>query len=385
MILSEGERVFGRFRIERTLSAREGSETYLAADEASGARAVVRALRLRGAARKAVELFEREAQVLAALSHPGIPRLLAHGHEERQGDVVFLLGKEYVPGETLAERVAREPLDVRGAAAIAAAIAEVLAAVHGRIPPVVHRDVKPSNVVLREDGGVSLIDFGAVTDPGRFAEGGSTIVGTFGYIAPEQVVGDAGPAADLYALGATLLFALTGRDPASLPREGLRVAVAQVLPEGPMARLIAQLLEPDPRQRPPSAEAVRARLVALAGAPPVAPDAPGPEDARARWHAVRAAWGDDAVHDGFIAWCAERELLPFAGQCYRGVLEKDPENPEALRARGRILAQAQALLAVASQSRLDWKRISTVARAATLIVLTGALIFGIYLILTWNR
>jgi serine/threonine protein kinase len=85
----------------------------------------------------------------------------------------------------LAERVARSPLDTHEAASLGANLAEVLAYLHSRIPPVVHRDLKPSNLVLRDDGAVSLIDFGAVTNPARTGDLGSTIVGTYGYIAPD--------------------------------------------------------------------------------------------------------------------------------------------------------------------------------------------------------
>jgi serine/threonine protein kinase len=105
---------------------------------------------------------------------------------------------------------------------------------HARVPPVLHRDIKPANVILRPDGAPVLVDFGAVRTVFRAAaEGGSTVVGTFGYMPFEQYMGQASPASDLYALGATLLHVITGRGPAEFatPRRRGRGARAD-LPGG---------------------------------------------------------------------------------------------------------------------------------------------------------
>jgi len=88
--------------------------------------------------------------------------------------------------------------------------ADTLGYLHGRAPPIVHRDLKPGNVIRRPDGSFAFIDFGAVRDRMK-PEGGSTVVGTFGYMAPEQFQGRAMPASDVYAMGATALSLLTGQ------------------------------------------------------------------------------------------------------------------------------------------------------------------------------
>ena len=90
---------------------------------------------------------------------------------------------------------------------IATGLLGVLDYLHGRAPPVIHRDIKPSNVLLRPDGTPALIDFGGMRAWQPAGAAGATVVGTFGYMAPEQAAGQATPASDLYALGATLLHA----------------------------------------------------------------------------------------------------------------------------------------------------------------------------------
>src|SRR5690606_30253023 len=118
---------------------------------------------------------------------------------------------------------------------------------------------KPSNILLRSDGTAVLIDFGGVraawTAPGSE---GATVVGTFGYMAPEQVAGQSGPASDLYSLGATLLHLVTGHPPGNFPFVAGRIEVPVDLPTDPaLAGLIEALLRADPRDRPGSVQAAR--------------------------------------------------------------------------------------------------------------------------------
>ncbi|HEY9839215.1 MAG: serine/threonine protein kinase [Candidatus Sericytochromatia bacterium] len=166
---------------------------------------------------KAQELFEREAGVLQHLQHPRLPRLLAYGIEAGQSFLIY----EFVPGESLAARLAAgwrptaaEVLD------LARQLLGILGWLHGHQPPIIHRDIKPSNLILSPPAELYLIDFGAVTLKLK-PEGGSTVAGTFGYMAPEQLSGRALPASDLYALGVTLIQLLSGRAPGELPSERL--------------------------------------------------------------------------------------------------------------------------------------------------------------------
>jgi hypothetical protein len=422
--LVTGARVAGRATIERLLASHDTSETYLATDDATGTKLVVRLLWLRGtAAWKKVELFEREAAVLAALDHPDVPRVLwshtctqasdgaleiaggasaedptSAGREppaERAEEVVFALAKTFVEGETLAERIARGPLSTAEVLRIGAQVADVLAYLHGRSPPIVHRDVKPSNVVLRPPHGhAAVIDFGSVADPARFGEGGSTLAGTFGYIAPEQVIGDASPKSDLYALGAMLLACLTGRAPSELPREGLRFAVERIVPDAPLARLLGELVAPDPRDRPRGAVEAATKLRALlavrtggaarewiVATKGLTVESEKGDGLDAAWSTVRERWQDEAAHDRFLRLCATQDQLAFAGHCYRSVLDEAPDDPIAKRGKDRVLAQALALLAAHATPRSDRTTLKKVVRAVVAFVtLVIAILTIVYMV-----
>jgi serine/threonine protein kinase len=197
---------------------------------------------------KDVELAEREARTLASLTHPNLPRYIEHFEEEG----ALYLVMEMVEGESLAALRARQRVSsVAEVTRMLHDIAAALRYLHGRAPAVIHRDLKPGNIIRRHDGSYALVDFGAVRDrlkPG----GGSTVVGTFGYMAPEQFQGRASPKSDLYGLAATALVMLTGVEPEDLPHVGLGIDVAKALPgsaPAPLVRALASMLNPDPDHR----------------------------------------------------------------------------------------------------------------------------------------
>jgi serine/threonine protein kinase len=194
---------------------------------------------------KDVELAEREAQVLSQLSHPLLPRYVTH--YEESGSLFLAMSK--VEGKTL--RDLRGSLGERDVILFLRDTAAVLAYLHGRAPPIIHRDIKPSNVIRNPAGHFVLVDFGSVQHQLR-PEGGSTVVGTFGYMAPEQFQGRAMPATDLYAVGATALSMLTGMDPDALPHKGLSLDVPTALGRrrsDPLCGLLSEALDADPDAR----------------------------------------------------------------------------------------------------------------------------------------
>lgn len=227
-------------------------------DPETGREAALKVFRLADADDwKALELCEREVAVLQRLDHPGIPRYLAHFRDDHGG---IQLLTELFEGRSLAEH-----LDAGGAFApgellgVLRQALDVLAYLHGHDPPIVHRDVKPANLLVASDGRLALIDFGSVKSALKPA-GGSTVVGTFGYMAPEQLHGQAGPASDLYSLGVTLTVLATGLLPEALPRTRLAIDHAQVMPPGPLRDVLAGMTRLAPEERLGTVAAVRDRL-----------------------------------------------------------------------------------------------------------------------------
>jgi serine/threonine protein kinase len=257
----DGPLIAGRFRLGPRLGKGSQGEIYLARDDkAKGAderEVVVKRLTPRGTW-KSFELFEREAKVLSQLRHAGVPRHLATV-EEPPG--TFNLVMQRVPGDNLRDLAARRRLSETELRDILVRCLEILDYLHTRTPAVIHRDIKPSNIVRAPDGKCALVDFGGVLDAAR-EKGGSTVVGTFGYIAPEQLHGQATPATDIYALGATIVALAGGIEPEDVPRKGLRMDLDRHLPSlDPALRdALMAMTDPEPDKRPQRARDVVALL-----------------------------------------------------------------------------------------------------------------------------
>lgn len=179
------------------------------------------------------ERFFREARLTSKLTHPNVVKVLSV--DESRGAIVY----EFVPGETLGAKLAREgPLEPMDAVRLCKQAASALVEAHAA--GILHRDIKPDNLLVAADGTLKVLDFGLA----RSAEGGGArtqtgaILGTPGYMPPEQVLGEkVGPAADIHALGATLFHLLTGR----LPYEGddaVELLRAALKGPPPMVRIV---------------------------------------------------------------------------------------------------------------------------------------------------
>ncbi len=262
----------GRYVVVGSLGSGSQGETLEAVDKREGRPVAIKRFTIRGAKSwKDVELAEREASVLSSLSHASLPRYIEHFEE---GGALYLV-MEKIDGETLASRRRRGAgLDQAQVLRFLEEAADCLRYLHGRAPPVVHRDIKPGNVILRPDGSYCLVDSGSVRDRLK-PEGGSTVVGTFGFMAPEQFQGRAAPASDVYAVAATALSLLSGSEPEDLPHKGLAIDVEGALRGQVDRKLIAALrsmLEPDPDRRATSVDAAL-RSAGLRQAPQASPRA----------------------------------------------------------------------------------------------------------------
>ncbi len=213
----EGER--GRYEVLGALGEGGMGATFVVRAEATGERLAAKVLRMdRVDDWKAVELFEREAKVLAGLDHPRIPKVVDTFRAD--GGTRLGLVQTLVNGRTL-----QSHLDEHRSVSAGELVdwlrqgLELLAFLHGRVPPVVHRDVTPRNLLVA-DGQLWLVDFGAVKTALSGQATVHTAVGTFGYMPPEQIMGQAGPGADMYALGVTFVALAAGLEPGRLPLDG---------------------------------------------------------------------------------------------------------------------------------------------------------------------
>lgn len=253
-----GELIRQRYQIIEVLGRGSTGITYRAEDTQTQKAVALKELSLRGLRDwKQLELFEREAQTLSKLSHPGIPAYLDYFQVDDEENRWFYLVQEIAPGQSLAAQVKQgwsaTETEVKQ---LAEKLLDILAYLHRFHPPIVHRDLKPQNVIVDADGQVFLVDFGAVQQVyhDTLAQG-STVVGTYGYMAPEQFRGQAVPASDLYALGATLLYVLTHQDPADFPQKRLKLEFRDRLSVSPeLADWLDSLLEPAVEDRLGSAQ-----------------------------------------------------------------------------------------------------------------------------------
>ena len=253
--------VDGRYRVERHLGSGAMGDVYLAWDQQLERRVALKFLRAATAAvdTSAVARFRAEARAAARLEHPHVATVYDTGEtDERQ----LFIAMAYYPGETLRERISRAPLALGDALRIGAQVASALAAAHAA--GIVHRDVKPANVLFDADGAARLADFGIaklLEAPELFTR--DAAVGTPAYMSPEQVRGDAvDPGADLWALGVMLHEMLTGHRPRAGATAAARTEALAAIDDG-VRTLVDRLLADDRAQRPAGAAAVRDALVAL--------------------------------------------------------------------------------------------------------------------------
>lgn len=198
-------------------------------------------------------VFRRESEILAKLNHRGIVKLTDKFYDS---DFMFLV-MEYVPGQNLSIILSNEgPLSSETVIKIGIQCCDVLEYLHGLTPPIIYRDLKPSNLILRPDGLVVFVDFGIAKD--FEPKGPSTRVVTSGYAPPEQYFGKPEPRGDLYSLGATMHQLVTG----VRPRPLTPCSPSNVLPtvSKELDALVRQMTSHDIDQRPPSARAVQFEL-----------------------------------------------------------------------------------------------------------------------------
>jgi tetratricopeptide (TPR) repeat protein len=277
--LPKGMVLSGRFTVEAPAGRGGMGSVYRATDSLTGKSVALKLLHV-AISPEVSYRFNREAVLLAELSHPAIVSYVAHGVTE-QGQSFLVM--EWLEGEDLAHRLAREPLRLPETLALLRRAAEGLAQAHRQ--GIVHRDIKPSNLLLRDGRpeGVLLLDFGLA----RYVHstlvkvtGSNMVIGTPGYMAPEQASSqsDITPSADIFSLGCVLYECLTGQPPFKAPH--LAATLAKILYTEPaplhtlradlspsLQVLVDRMLAKDPRRRLPDAGHLLEALSALESVP----------------------------------------------------------------------------------------------------------------------
>jgi predicted Ser/Thr protein kinase len=256
---AEGVALGDRYRLVERIAVGGMGEVWRAHDDALARDVAVKVLREEYAGDEGfLERFRTEARNCAQLSHPNIAQLYDYGEQEGSAFLVM----ELILGEPLSDLLDREPvLPTRRLLPILAETARALHAAH--VAGVVHRDVKPGNIILSRSGRVKITDFGISTATGRIPMTDSGMVmGTAQYLSPEQAIGKAAtPASDIYSLGIVAYEALVGHRPFTGPT-AVDIAIAHVnTPVPPMpadvdpelSALVMRMLAKDPEERPRSA------------------------------------------------------------------------------------------------------------------------------------
>jgi hypothetical protein len=246
----------GGLKVLRVLAQGPHSRLYLAEDD-QGARVAVKEILFSQVPEVArIEAFEREAQLLSQLNHPQLPRLLRTFREGSGVHLRLYLVQQFMPGETLEARLRSHRYSEEEVLEVARSLLRVLVYLHGRSPPVLHRDIKPANIIVREGGGLALVDFGAARDLPHGKTYRATAVGTFGYVAPEQLAGTVDARSDLYAVGVTLAHLLTRKPPEVLMGPGVELDLAPHLKtaSGRTRQFLERLTARDPAHRFGSAQ-----------------------------------------------------------------------------------------------------------------------------------
>ena len=197
---------------------------------------------------KAYDLFRRESDVLSSLDIPGVAKFYDALECLEDDPPCSYIVQEFIEGKSLASMIqSGHRFALNRVYDIILQLLAILKELHAHVPPVIHRDIKPSNILLKplegDDFQVYLIDFGAVANP-QVQGGGSTVAGTFGYMAPEQMMGKPEPASDIYSLGAVAVHLISGRSPADMPVKDFHL-----------------IFEPDMQSMPPALVAALRRML----------------------------------------------------------------------------------------------------------------------------
>lgn len=263
-----------RYRLIKPIGEGANGVTWLAVDP-EGNKVAIKSLRLAMSEDlKSFELFRREAEVLRSINVNGVPKFYESYLSDEHGGACFII-QEYIEAPSIHEMLLEiKQFSEQDTLKIMYQTAKILESLHfDYVPSVIHRDIKPSNILCQQDPvtkeyRVWLIDFGAVANP-QTRSGGSTIAGTHGYMAPEQLLGECSTSSDFFALGASALEMLTEVEPWRLESNGFALDFEKILSEKApntsknMKQLLKILLAPRAEDRPANAKVLRKMILSV--------------------------------------------------------------------------------------------------------------------------
>ena len=248
-MLRVGELLEGKYRIENVIGQGGMSIVYQAVDVQFNKIWAVKELQKKSGSRSLQKNLHVEIEMLKKLQHPRLVKII----DTLETADSYIIVMEYVVGQTLENVVRlRGPQSLDAVIVLAYQIIDVLSYLHSRKPPVIYRDLKPANIILRPDGNITLIDFGTAREFKRFGFSDTVNLGTIGYAAPEQYggKGQSDERTDIYTLGATLYHLLTGYSPADT--QLTIYPVGQFIPElkgSQIERIVEKCCQIDPANR----------------------------------------------------------------------------------------------------------------------------------------
>jgi WD40 repeat protein len=352
----------GRYRLVRQLGVGGFGAVYQAEDTMLGHRLVaLKEMSPRGLspqeAREATDAFQREALLLAGLAHPSLPRIYERFEEAGRWYLVM----DFIEGETLDVYLDRQggSVPVKEALQLALQLCDVLGYLHSRQPPIIFRDLKPSNIIRSPEGQVTLVDFGIARffKPGQSKD--TIAFGSPGYAAPEQYgKAQTTPRSDVFSLGAVLHQLLTGSDPSEKP---FRFAPLTMPRPAGLSALIERMVDMDESRRPSSMETIRRELTALL-------------DARTPWSADDAALRAALLSSVGTAIGARAATGPVAQSAgYSGPPLQPLQGSAAAQPAKKKKGKAGCLVGLAVAALLIWQIVSGIASHSTATINHGGL------------
>jgi len=352
----------GGYRIIRLIARGGMGLVYEARQEKPARRVAIKLARVGGTTTESARRFALEAQLLARLDHPGIAQIIEAGTTRPEAGAQSYFVMQLVEGPSLVDYARAHCLSARKRLELVVRICEAVGFAHRK--GVIHRDLKPGNVLVDADGSPRVLDFGVAKVEAAGGFGAATlrtetgrIIGTLGYMAPEQLGGKTeglGPEADVYSLGVLIYELLTGRLPHELDGVTLTRALAVVTgtdapllgvirPEyrGDIEAVAAKALEKDPRYRYPDAGALQADLERYLRGEPVLARPAGPLLRVAKWTRRNPALAT-AVFGLFLALVAVAAVLLGMNREVRTALDDYGRLADGRRLE-QAIAQADAL------------------------------------------